>query len=438
MTMRKLLAATAIAGTFASVSVANAETTLTIATVNNPDMVVMQKHSSEFEKATGIKLKWLVLEENVLRQRVTTDISSKGGQFDVITIGMYETPIWGKNNWLVPFDDMPASYDLDDVLPSVRNALSYEGKLYSLPFYAESSMMMYRTDLFKAAGLTMPEHPTWDQVAEFASKITNKSKQIFGICLRGQPGWGENMGFIGMLGNTFGAQIFDMNWHSGYNSPAFKKALQFYVDLMHKDGPPGVEGNGFNENLALFSSGHCGMWVDATVAAGILYDPKRSKVSDKVGFADGPIESYDKGNDWLWAWALGIPASSTHAKEAKEFIEWATSKDYIREIGETEGWVTVPPGTRKSTYENPEYLKAAPFAKITLDLIQSVDFMHSTKDPKPYRGISWATIPEMQAIGNFAGQEVAAALTGKASVSDALDAAAANSDKILKEAGYFK
>src|ERR1700677_1096673 len=135
-----------------SAAAAQAETTLTIATVNNPDMIVMQKYSKKFEDQTGIKLKWLVLEENVLRQRVTTDISTKGGQFDIITIGMYETPIWGKNGWLVPFNDTPASYDLDDVLASVRNGLSYDGKLYSLPFYAESTMMFYRTDLFKAAG----------------------------------------------------------------------------------------------------------------------------------------------------------------------------------------------------------------------------------------------------------------------------------------------
>lgn len=421
-----------------SAAAAQAETTLTIATVNNPDMIVMQKYSKKFEEQTGIKLKWLVLEENVLRQRVTTDISTKGGQFDIITIGMYETPIWGKNGWLVPFNDTPASYDLNDVLELVRNGLSYDGKLYSLPFYAESTMMFYRTDLFKAAGLTMPEHPTWDDVANFADKTTDKAKQQYGVCLRGQPGWGENMGIMGLLGNTFGGQLFDMSWHSGYNSAAWKKAIQFYVDLMHRDGPPGAAGNGFNENLALMSSGHCAMWVDATVAAGILYDPKRSQVADKVGFANAPIETWNKGNGWLWAWALAVPTSSTKTKEAKQFIEWATSKDYIKMIGETDGWVTAPPGTRKSTYENPAYLKAAPFAKITLGLIESADVVNTTKDPKPYTGITFATIPEMQAIGNFAGQQVAAALTGKETVSVALDTAADNANRIMKQAGYIK
>ena len=438
MTMRTLLAATAIAGTLAGASVANGETTLTIATVNNPDMVVMQKYASKFEEATGIKLKWLVLEENVLRQRVTTDISMKGGQFDIITVGMYETPIWGKAKWLVPFDDLAADYDVKDVLPSVRAGLSYDGKLYSLPFYAESTMTFYRTDLFEKAGLKMPDKPTWSQIAEFAAKLDDKAHEVYGICIRGQPGWGENMAIVGLMGNVWGGQLFDMNWKSGYNSDAYKEAVKFYVDLASKYGPPGVVGNGFNENLALFASGHCAMWQDATVAAGFLFDPKRSQVADKVGFAQAPIEKWNKGNGWLWAWALGIPSSSTHAAEAKKFIEWATSKDYIAMVGKNEGWVTAPPGTRQSTYDNPEYQKAAPFAKPVLEAIQTADPVQTTKDPKPYVGITFATIPEMQAIGNFMGQQVAAALTGKATVDDALNAAAANADRTLKQAGYFK
>lgn len=436
--MRLSILCASAAAIVASGLAAQAETTLTIATVNNPDMIVMQKYSSKFEEATGIKLKWLVLEENVLRQRVTTDISTKGGQFDIITIGMYETPLWGKAGWLVPFESMPESYDLNDVLPTVRDGLSYEGKLYSVPFYAESTLTFYRTDLFQKAGLTMPDKPTWTQIADFAAKLDDKANGFHGLCIRGQPGWGENMAIVGLLGNVFGGQLFNPDWHSGYNSDAWKQAVKFYVDIGNKYGPPGMSGNGFNENLALMSDGKCAMWIDASVAAGFLYDPKRSKVSDKVGFAQAPIESWNKGNGWLWAWALGIPASTTHAEDAKKFIEWATSKDYIKMVGQTDGWVTAPPGTRESTYDNPDYQKAAPFAKATLDAILGADPVHTTKEAKPYVGITFATIPEMQAIGNFTGQQVAAALTGKMSVDEALDAAAANSDRTLKKAGYFK
>ena len=427
-----------VAALLATAATAKAETTLTIATVNNPDMVVMQKYSKKFEDETGIKLKWLVLEENVLRQRVTTDIATKGGAFDVMTIGMLEAPIWGKQGWLLPFDNMPASYDLSDVLPTVRDGLSYDGKLYAVPFYAEGTLTFYRTDLFEKAGLKMPNKPTWTQIGEFAAKLDDKANGIHGICLRGQPGWGENMGLVTLMGNAWGGQIFNMDWHSGYTSDSWKNAVSFYVDLGNKYGPPGMSSNGFNENLALMSDGKCAMWIDASVAAGVLYNPKNSKISDKVGIAQAPIETWNKGNGWLWAWSLAIPTSSQHVEEAKKFIEWATSKDYIKMIGENEGWVAVPPGTRKSTYENPEYQKAAPFATATLQAIDEADPINCTEDPKPYAGVSIAVIPEYQAIGNFAGQQVAAALTGKMSVNDALDAAAANSDRVLKQAGYFK
>ena len=129
-------------------------TTITIATVNNSQMVVMQKLSSVWEKKTGNHVNWVVLEENVLRQRVTTDIATHGGQFDIITIGSYETPIWGKQGWLTPVDGIPG-YDYTDIFPVVRSALSANGKLYALPFYAESSFTYYRKDLFAAAG---PDH----------------------------------------------------------------------------------------------------------------------------------------------------------------------------------------------------------------------------------------------------------------------------------------
>ncbi|MBU2333667.1 MAG: extracellular solute-binding protein, partial [Gammaproteobacteria bacterium] len=177
----------------ASIALAQAAETLTVATVNNADMIRMQRLSKTFEQQNpDIKLNWVVLEENVLRQRLTTDIATQGGQFDVLTIGMYEASLWGDKGWLAPMKDLPEGYDLDDVFPSVREGLSVDGTLYALPFYAESSMTYYRTDLFEQAGLDMPEHPTWSQMAEFAEKLHKPGDDQYGICLRGKAGWGEN------------------------------------------------------------------------------------------------------------------------------------------------------------------------------------------------------------------------------------------------------
>src|SRR5258708_14060361 len=184
-----------------------AQTTLTIATVNNGDMIRMQGLTSDFTaKNPDIAVKWVTLEENVLRQRVTTDIATKGGQFDILTIGTYEVPIWAKQNWLVTLDKLPPDYDVADLLPKIRDAVSLGGKLYAAPFYGESSMIMYRIDLFQKAGLTMPESPTWDFVIDAAKKVTDKSAGVYGICLRGKAGWGENMAVLTAMSNCFGAR----------------------------------------------------------------------------------------------------------------------------------------------------------------------------------------------------------------------------------------
>ncbi|MBF6593985.1 MAG: sugar ABC transporter substrate-binding protein [Thermaceae bacterium] len=420
-------------------SAAVAQTTLTIATVNNPDMVTMQKLSLEFEKKyPNIKLNWVVLPENELRQKVTTDIATNAGSYDVLTIGTYEAPIWGKNGWLDEMSGLPASYDLEDVLKPVRAGLSYNGKLYALPFYAESSMLMYRKDLFAAKGITVPAQPTWAQATSWAKQLTDPSKGTYGICLRGLPGWGENMAFLTTLINTYGGRWFDEKWNPQVNSPEWKKAIAQYVELVTKYGPPGVTGNGFTENLTLTSDGKCAMWIDATVAAGFLENPKTSKVAGKMGYAKSPVAVTPNGSHWLWSWALGIPKSSKHAAEAKTFIEWATSKDYINLVGSTNGWVSAPPGTRYSTYANPEYLKAAVFAKTTLDSINSADPTKPTLKPVPYVGIQFVAIPEFQAIGTQVGQFIAGIVAGKTSLDDGLNQAQAAVEKTMKEAGYLK
>lgn len=414
-------------------------TTLTIATVNNNDMVIMQDLSDEFEAShPDIQLEWVVLEENVLRQRVTNDIANKGGQFDVMTIGTYETPIWAQQQWLLPLENLPAEYNTDDLLAPVREALSFEGTLYALPFYAESSMLYYRQDLFEQAGITMPEQPTYDQVREWAETLHDPTNNVYGICLRGKPGWGENMAYFTTLVNTFGGKWFDMEWQPDLNSPEWNSALTYYVDILKNYGPPGASSNGFNENLALFSTGKCGMWIDATVAAGKLANPAESQVADTVGFARAPVAEYPNGSNWLWAWSLAIPASTKSPEAAQEFIAWATSEEYVQLVAQEKGWVSVPPGTRQSTYESPEYQQAAPFAAIVLEAIESADPSKPTADPVPYKGVQFVAIPEFQALGTQVGQTVAAALTGQVSVEQALQQAQATSEETMKRSGYIQ
>ncbi|MCE6961879.1 sugar ABC transporter substrate-binding protein [Cereibacter sphaeroides] len=431
---RALMGACAVA----AISTAAGAETITVATVNNGDMIRMQGLMAEFNaKNPDIQVEWVTLEENVLRQKVTTDIATKGGQFDVLTIGTYEVPIWGKQGWLVSLNDLPAEYDVDDILPAIRNGLTVDGELYAAPFYGESSMIMYRTDLMEKAGLTMPDAPTWEFVKEAAAKMTDKDAEIYGICLRGKAGWGENMAFLSAMANSYGAKWFDMDWKPQFDSEAWKATLTDYLEMMTNYGPPGASNNGFNENLALFQQGKCGMWIDATVAASFVTDPKASTVADKVGFALAPDTGKGKRANWLWAWNLAVPAGSQKIEAAKTFIAWATSKEYAELVASKEGWANVPPGTRTSLYENPEYAKV-PFAKMTLESINAADPTRPTVDEVPYVGVQFVAIPEFQGIGTAVGQQFSAALAGSMSADQALAAAQQFTTREMTRAGYIK
>lgn len=434
MTMRALLGACAVA---ALASAAAAQTTITVATVNNGDMIRMQGLMDDFyAKHPDIKVEWVTLEENVLRQNVTTDIATNGGQYDVLTIGTYEVPIWGKQGWLASLNDLPADYDVDDLLPAIRGGLTVDGNLFASPFYGESSMVMYRRDLMEAAGLTMPDAPTWADIEKAAAAMTDKSKEQYGICLRGKAGWGENMAFLTAMSNSFGARWFDEAWKPQFDSPEWKATLDTYLNLMNSYGPPGASSNGFNENLTLFQQGKCGMWIDATVAASFVTG-KDSTVADKVGFALAPDNGLGKRGNWLWAWSLAIPKSSTKQDAAKTFINWATNKDYLALVASKEGWANVPPGTRTSLYSNPEYAKI-PFAKMTIDSINSADPNAPTVKPVPYVGVQFVAIPEFQGIGTSVGQEFSAALAGQKTADEALAAAQTLTTDEMTAAGYIQ
>ena len=426
-----LRAATALS--LVTVAAAQAET-ITIATVNNGDMIRMQGYTDDFTAKTGHEVEWVTLEENVLRQRVTTDITTKGGQFDIMTIGMYETPIWGANDWLVSLNDLSAEYDAADILPAMAGGLSHDGTLYAAPFYGESSMVMYRTDLMEAAGLEMPTAPTWDFIREAAAAMTDRDNEINGICLRGKAGWGEGGAFITAMSNSFGARWFDMDWNAQFDTEAWANTLNFFKGMMDESGPSGYATNGFNENLNLFNQGKCGMWIDATVAASFVTGDG-STVADSVGFALAPDNGLGKRSNWLWAWALAIPAGTQKEAAAKQFIEWATSKDYIELVAANEGWANVPPGARTSLYENPEY-QAVPFAQMTLDSILSADPNNSTVEPSPYVGVQFAAIPEFAGIASEVSQEFSAAYAGQQTVEEALAKAQAITNEAMEAAGY--
>ena len=413
----------------ASVAAADGHTELTIAIVNNGHMINMQKVAEAYTADTGVTLNWVSLEEGVLREQVTSDTATGGGQYDIINIGMQEAPIWGAAGWIEPLE-FGAEYDVDDMLPAMRNGLSHEGTLYAAPFYGESSMVMYRKDLTEAAGITIADNDTWDNVKAAAAAMHDPDNGVYGACLRGKPGWGDNMAFVTTVVNSFGGAWFDADMRPALESDEWKAAINFYVDLLGNYGPPGSEGNSFNEILALYNEDKCGMWIDATIAASFLEN-------DNVAYAQSPNAGNPVGANWLWAWAMAVPTGSPNSEAAHDFIEWATSKAYIQAVGNHPdfGWGSVPTGTRASTYAIPEFQAVAKFAAAEMAAIESA--APAATDIKPYVGVQFAAIPEFPEVGSAVAQEIAAALSGAKSVDEALAASQAAADAIMSEAGYY-
>jgi sorbitol/mannitol transport system substrate-binding protein len=417
---------------------AEGDTTLTIATVNNGHMLTLQKMSRQFEVShPGVHLKWVTLEEGPLRQQVSRDIATGGGRFDIMTIGAFEAAIWGRKGWLQALKPS-AAYEVDDLLPPIRQALSVKQQLYALPFYGESSMTMVRQDLLDKAGVTLPPHPTWDQVRSVAARLNDPAHGVAGICLRGKAGWGENITLLTTMANSYGGQWFDARWQPRLDTPAWKQALAMYVDLLQHWGPPGAAANGYNENLALFMDGRCGIWVDATVAGGFVNRAGASRVAGRVSFLQAPVASTPKGSHWLWTWALAVPASSRKAAVAQAFIEWATSRPYIQLVARSEGWGAVPSGTRQSTYAEPAFLKANPHANIEREAIATANPLDATLPKSPYVGIQFAVIPEFQGMGTAVGQLVATLLHNQGDVDSTLGKAQALAEQRMREAGYLR
>jgi sorbitol/mannitol transport system substrate-binding protein len=418
-------------------SQSSSTTTLTVATVNNSNMVQMEQVTKQvFEKDhPNIKVNFVTLPENELRSKVTQDVATGAGKFDIATIGSYDTPIWAHNGWLQNlspyFDKMSSSdkqnYNYDDLLKPVMSTLSYQGHPYSLPFYGESSFLMYNKQIFAQHHLTMPLHPTWDQIAHFAQVLNDPAHGVTGILLRGQSGWGMNMAPLDTMINTYGGSWFDLNWKPQLSTPPVQQAVTLYVNLLQKYGEPGASTSGWQECLSLMSQGKGAMFYDATVFGGLLETPSTSTIAGNVGYVYAPTAVTTNGSHWLWAWSLGIVNSSHNKDAAFQFLTWATSPQYLTLAGKTFGWANVPPGTRASIYQNPDYQKAAPFAQVTLDSINTATPDHPTLNPVPYHGVQYVGIPQFEAVGEQVSTLISAAVAGKMTVSQALQQA----DQIL-------
>jgi len=393
--------------------------------VNNPQMVDLEALTPKYFTAkTGIRVNFTVLPENDVRDKISQEFSSQAGQYDVASLSNYEIPIYAGSRWIAPLDGYvakDATFDQGDILkPMTQSLTAADGKLYGEPFYGESSFLMYRKDVLAQKGITMPANPTWQQVAEIAAKVDGAQKGMSGICLRGQPGWGQVMAPLDTVVNTFGGTWFTKDWQARVDGPGFTEATQFYVDLVRKYGEAGAPAAGFTECLNDLEQGKVAMWYDATSAAGSL-EAKGSPVAGKIGYAAAPVVK-TKSSGWLYTWSWSIQQASAKKDAAWQFISWASGKDYENLVGNQLGWARVPAGKRASTYDNPKYLAvASAFAGPTKAAIASANPVDPGVQPRPAIGIQFVDIPEFTDLGTQVSQDISSAIAGKVSVQSALN-----------------
>lgn len=401
------------------------ENSINVLMVNNPQMVDLQQLTAEhFTAETGIRVNFTVLPENDVRDKISQEFSSQAGQYDIATVSNFEIPIYARSKWIAPLDEYiaaDADFDQEDILdPMVKSLSGEDGKVYGQPFYGESSFLMYRKDVLAAKGVTMPAKPTWQQVADIAAQVDGAEPGMAGICLRGQPGWGQVFAPLTTVVNTFGGTWFTKDWEAQVNGEGFTEATKFYVDLVRKHGQNGAPQAGFTECLNNLVQGNAAMWYDATSAAGSL-EAEDSPVKGKIGYAPAPVVKTDSSG-WLYAWSWGIQQASEKKDKAWEFISWASSKEYEELVGKELGWSRVPAGKRASTYENPEYLEeAAAFAEPTRNAIANADPLDPGVQPRPAPGIQFVGIPEFPGMATQVSQYVSSAIAGQMTVEEALD-----------------
>lgn len=431
-----------LAGSVPGALYAQGKVELTVAMAANPQMQVAESLIDDFYKDhPDIHVNFQILPENQLRPTILRDVATKSGQFDVVMLGAYEVPLWAAKGWTV---DLTKDYikgdeawDVGDISKPILDIMSYKGDVYAAPFYGSSSFLFYRKDLFQKAGLTMPAKPTWAEVADFAEKLDDDAAGQSGICLRGIPGWGQSLAPLTTVINTFGGRWFDENWQPQLTAPKTKEAIAFYVDLLREHGQADAASSGWQECLQLMTQGKTAMWYDDTVFAGPVLDQALPELEGDIGFAPAPVNATDAPG-WLWAWGLAIPETSPDKDAAWEFISWVTSKDYIQLAGQKAGWAQIPPGSRASTYQIPEYQAAAEsYADLTLQAIQSANPQHPTVDPVPYTGVQYVSIPEFEQIGEFVSQQLAGAISGSETLDDALAASETRMREIMDDAGYY-
>ena len=350
----------------------------------------------------------------------------------VLVVDSYSASVFGNDGRLEnlrPAAESATGYDVDDLIPSVRAANGgRDGETFALPFYAESSFIMFNQQIMDDNGIDFPANPTWDQIDRIARQV--HTDDVAGICLRTNTRWDE-LGFaLTTVVNTFGGTWWERNDDGTPGIPqidqddsGFRAATEFYIDLLSEAGPDDVQARSSlssEECLDQFVNGDVAIWYDST-ASGPLVEADESPVAGNVGYTLAPTNLTD-ASGWLQSYGLAIPTGLIDDLAMWEYVRWATSPDTSRLIGETFGWASAP-GTRLSIYDTPEYIDAnQQYVDVAREAITTAPIDNPGTSQRPgAAGIQYVGIELFPTVAESCLINIEDALWGIRSVDDVLE-----------------
>lgn len=398
-----------------------AGTKITVALRSLPETDFIVGRLDEFKEATGIDVELATYPEQQLREKMVQDLTTGAGQFDVIAIDSVFVPEFAEAGWVVPLDDLlTEAYDVADLPEAVRGLLSRDGKLYGVPVYAEITHLMYRKDLFEAAGLQPPA--TMEELESTAKYFMDAGEGVAGLAMRGLRGNGMNVYIWSEWLRSYGGEYLNENSEPIFNNDVGVMATEAYARLLQDYGPDGVANFAWDDVQTAFTTGQVAMIIDANNFYTRIEDPERSQIAGKIGYANVPA---GPNGQFPGNYTMGFAVSSVGAKTdvekqaAAEFLMWATSADM--QMASVDAGIVSQ--TRTSVLTSDKFQQA--FAK---DWLDSTIESWAMTDPN-YRPLftGWRT------MGDRIGIAVQEVIAGEKDSKTALDEAAADVTKDFEQ-----
>ncbi len=388
----------------------------------------------QFEALTGIKLRFEKVPPGQIRQKAVLDLSSKTATYATHAADPMYYPLYATNKWVEPLDKYlndatltdAAWFNNNDIIKAWRDAASWNGQPYGVPYDGEVTVQVYRKDLYAAKGLKPAE--TLDQLAANAKALNDPANRMYGLALRGFAGAGQNMYIYPSIYRGYGG-----TWGSGsnlvVNSPQAVAALTWYVDTLTAYAPPAVRNWNWPDIADAFSQGTIGTYVDAHSSAAVINNPEKSKVVGKIAYARWPKGPSGKRVTSIWTWSFPINAAlSDRAKKATWlFIAWAASA----ETQARTSWKFAGPAKRSginrvSLWKSPEFAAAMKDAGDNF-IPAALESLEQDTD------VDWRPrVPQWPAVGDTMATAIQAALVGQKKPKEALDEAQVRIAQIMK------